>query len=321
LERILVTGATGFVGSHLVEGLLKEGHEVYCLVRNAHNLRWLHGLPVNLIVGDCRKKDLRLPKVDFIYHLAGVVKAIRPSLFYQVNYLGTVNLINSVLRQKLPLKAFVFVSTLAVNGQKTEVITPNDPPYPQTHYARSKWLAEQTLAKFKDVIPIIIFRPTVIYGPRDKELLSYFQVIKQGFAPILNPDGILSFCYVVDVVQALMKVLENDLPSGKVFLLSDGKAYTWQGVINTISEILDKRPFVIKVPKLLTYFFAMGAQFYSHFFKKPLIFSRNKLKEVFQKTWFCDISETQDLLNYKPQYSLAKGMTLTLRWYQIHGWL
>jgi len=162
----------------LVEGLLKEGHEVYCLVRDVHTLRWLRGLPVNLIIGDCRKKDLRLPKVDFIYHLAGIVKAKKPSLFYQVNYLGTVNLIKSVLRQKIPIKAFVFVSTLAVNGQKTQIITPNDPPYPQTHYAKSKWLAEQTLAKFKEALPVIIFRPTAIYGPRDKEFLSYFQIIK-----------------------------------------------------------------------------------------------------------------------------------------------
>lgn len=321
MERILVTGATGFVGSHLVEGLLKEGHEVYCLVRNVHTLRWLHGLPLNLIIGDCREKDLGLPKVDVIYHLAGIVKAKRPSLFYQVNYLGTVNLIKSVLRQKIPIKAFVFISTLAVNGQKTQIITPNDPPCPQTHYAKSKWLAEQTLTKFKETIPVIIFRPTAIYGPRDKEFLSYFQVIKQGFAPILNPDGILSFCYVADVVQALMKVLRNDIPSGKVFLLSDGKAYTWQFVINTISDILNKKPFVIKVPKFLTYFAAMGVEFYSHFLKNPLIFSRNKLKEVFQKSWFCDISETQALLGYKPQYTLAEGMALTLRWYQIHGWL
>jgi nucleoside-diphosphate-sugar epimerase len=322
LERILVTGATGFIGSHLVEALLEKGHKVYCLVRNQHGLRWLKGLPINLVIGNCLESNLELPEIDYVYHLAGIIKTKKIGLFYQVNYLGTINLVKAVLKQKLPLKSFVFVSTLAVNGQPTEkIITQKQLPSPQTHYAKSKWLAEEALIKHKDSLPILIFRPTAVYGPRDKEFLGYFRLMKGGFAPILNSEGIFSFCYVLDVVEALMAVLERDVPSGEIFFVSDGNAYRWQEVIDIIASILDKRPFVFKVPKTVTYLLAVAAEFYNRLAKEPLIFSCDKLKEVFQKNWFCDISKTQALLGYKARYDLTKGIALTLKWYQECGWL
>lgn len=323
MVKILVTGATGFIGSHLVEGLLQKGHKVYCLVRNEKKLRWLQGLPVNLVLGDCQNLvSLKLPPVKVVYHLAGLVKAKSPIYLYQANYLGTLNLIRAILRQKLPLERFIFVSTLAVHGHpQEEIITPQAPPCPLTHYAKSKWMAEQALLSLKKFLPIIIFRPTAIYGPRDKEFLAYMRLIKHGFAPVLNPKGTLSLCYVADLVKALMAALDRDIPSGKVFLISDGRAYTWQTVITTIANILGKQPILIKVPKLLTLSLTLVAEFYNHFAKEPLMFSRDKLKEVLQKTWYCDISDAQTFLNFSPKYSLQKGMETTIKWYQAHHWL
>ncbi|MDL1969816.1 MAG: NAD-dependent epimerase/dehydratase family protein [Candidatus Desulfofervidaceae bacterium] len=323
MKQILVTGATGFIGSHLIEGLLQKGHEVYCLARNKKKLRWLQNLPVNLVVGDCQNlASLNLPSVSVVYHLAGLVKAKSPVHLYQANYLGTLNLIRAILRQRLPLEKFVFVSTLAVHGNpQGEIITSQAPPCPLTHYAKSKWMAEQALLSLKELLPVIIFRPTAIYGPRDKEFLEYMRLVKHGFAPILNPKGTLSLCYVADLIEALMAVLDRNVPSGKVFLLSDGKVYSWQTVITTMANMLGKQPLLIKVPKPLTLSLALAAEFYNHFAKEPLMFSRDKLKEVFQKTWFCDISDAQTFLDFQPKYSLKKGMEITIRWYQQHNWL
>jgi len=323
LKQILVTGATGFIGSHLVEALLQKGHKVYCLVRDEKKLRWLQGLSVTLVVGDCQNfASLNLPPVNIVYHLAGLVKAKFFNQFYQTNYLGTINLVRAILKQRLSLEKFIFVSTLAVHGNpQREIITPQDSPHPLTHYAKSKWLAEQALMSLKEFLPVVIFRPTVIYGPRDKEIWEYVRLVKYRVAPILNPKGTLSLCYITDLVKALISVLDKDISSGKVFLLSDGKAYTWQTVITMMADILGTKPILIKVPKSLALSFAMGAEFYNYFATKPLMLSRDKLKEVFQKTWFCDISDAQTFLGFEPEYSLRKGMEVTIRWYQKNNWL
>ena len=321
--HVLVTGATGFIGSHLVEALLRQGHEVYCLVRDKTRLRWLNGLPVKVIEGDCKEvSSLKLPQVEVIYHLAGRVKAKRPVTFYQVNFYGTINLLKAIVRQRLKLKKFIFVSTLAVHGlPNIKVIRADDPPFAQTHYAKSKYLAEQAVMTYKDVFPVVILRPTAIYGPRDREFLGYLQCIKHGFAPVLNPEGILSFCYVKDLVGFLLAALEKEVPSGRVFLISDGQAYTWKEAVSVIAKQMQKRPLLLKPPKYLISFLAFITEGLSLFLDQPLIFSRDKLKEIFQKSWFCDISETCSLLGYTPRYDLKKGMQETIHWYKKEGWL
>ncbi len=306
-KRVLVTGGTGFIGSHLVEWLLKKNYEVFCLVRNPARLRWLKGLPVYLIIGDCQAKDLRLPQVEVVYHVAGVVKAKRPSLFYNVNYKGTVNLAQAVLKQKLPLKYFIFISTLAVCADSL------------SHYAHSKLLAEKELLKLP--LPLIIFRPTAIYGPRDKEFLSFCRLIKYGLAPILNPEGILSFCYIDDLIEILGAVLEKEIPSKKIFAVSDGKAYSWEEALKIVASALQKRPIYFKIPKKLTYILALIFEKFNIFIKEPIIFNQDKLKEIFHKNWFCDISEIQKLLGYTPKYDLFSGMVKTINWYQRQGWI
>jgi len=304
--QVLVTGGTGFIGSHLVEWLLKDGHEVFCLVRNPLKIKWLNGLPVKLIVGNCCE-PFNLPKVEVIYHVAGVIKAKKPSFFYEVNFKGTMNLAKMILKQRLAVKYFVFVSTLAVCGNNL------------SHYAKSKWLAERELLKLS--LPVVIFRPTAIYGPRDKEFLGWCRLIKYGIAPIFNPSGILSFCYVEDLIQALGAVMKKNDLSGKIFHISDGKAYKWEEALMILSRILKKRPIYVKIPKEISLFLALIAEFLNVFSKEPIIFTRDKLKELFHKNWFCDIADVKDQLDYIPKYDLFSGMVKTINWYQKQGWL
>lgn len=322
MNKILVTGATGFIGSHLVEALLEKGHVVLCLVRDPNNLKWLEKLPVKIIVGDLLENNLILPEVDYVFHAAGLVKARKVDMFYKANYKGTIHLINALLKQQKTLKGFIFISTLAVNGLPTrDIIDDNNIPHPKTHYAKSKWMAENALLKHKHLIPLTIFRPTAIYGPRDRELLNYFRVIKRGIAPILNKKSILSFCYVKDLVKALTASMDKKLPSGEIFFVSDGAGYLWQDVIDISGGIIGKTPLKIKVPHVFAYLIASITKMYSFFSRNSLLFTFDKLKEVFQKTWLCDISKTRKMLDFDPEYNLAEGLKITLRWYSEYGWI
>ncbi len=325
MSKILVTGATGFVGSHLVEALINRGENVYCLVRPNSNLRWLRKLPINLVKGDCTAFSSleSLPSdIEFVFHLAGLIKAKKKTAFYQVNYQGTVNLIKICLIKRWPLKRFIFASTLAVHGSPSNsVIKSSDIPQPLTHYAKSKWLAEKVLLKVCNKLHVIIFRPTAVYGPRDKEFLGYYRLIKAGWAPILNPSGKLSLCYVLDLIQALIKALKANVPSGSVFLISDGRAYTWLGVVKTVANLLGTNPHFIYFPKRLTSIMAMAAETVSKIGRQPIMFGRDKLKEILQDTWICDISNSMHGLGYQPNHSLKDGMAETISWYKAQGWL
>jgi len=325
MSKILVTGATGFVGSHLVEALVNRGEDVHCLVRSNSNLRWLKKLPINLIKGDCTNfSSLKsLPSdVEFVFHLAGLIKAKKKTAFYQVNYQGTVNLIKICLIKRWSLKRFIFVSTLAVHGSPSNsVIRSSDMPNPLTHYAKSKWLAEQALLKVRNKLHVIIFRPTAVYGPRDRELLGYYRLIKMGWAPILNPSARLSLCYILDLIQALIKALKANVPFGSTFLISDGRAYTWSGVVKTVASLLGTSPHFIYFPKRLTSIVAIAAEAVAKISRQPIMFSRDKLKEILQNTWICDISNSIYNLAYQPSYSLKNGMAETISWYKAQGWL
>lgn len=324
MESVLVTGGTGFIGSHLVDALLDKQYKVYCTIRNFNKLKWLENKPVEFIKYNLNSSDIVLPEVDYIYHLAALTKARKKKEFYMVNYEGTVNLIKAINKQSKPPKGFFLLSTLAVNGDiNTDKISIEDAATPESHYAKSKWMAEQEILKYKDIINIVIIRPTVVYGPRDKELLSYFKLIKKsGFAPIFNKDGLYSFLYITDLINMLLLLLKNkNIPSGQIFLMSDGKGYKWNDVINRISQLLCKKVQPIVIPRFFAYFLAIIITSLNYVRREPFILTIDKLKEIFKKGWFCDIKEVKKILKFDPVYDIDKGLQLTFQWYKTNGWL
>ena len=324
MESVLVTGGTGFIGSHLVDALLNKEYKVYCAVRNFNKLKWLRGKSVEFIKYNLYSSDIVLPDVDYVYHLAGLTKARKKIEFYKVNYEGTVNLIKAINKQKKPPKGFFLLSTLAVNGDRNaHKISIEDAATPESHYAKSKSMAEQEILKYKNIMNTVIIRPTVVYGPRDKELLSYFKLIKKsGFAPIFNKNSIYSFLYITDLINMLLLLLENkNIESGQVFLMSDGKGYKWTDVINKISLILCKKVRSIVIPDFIAYFSAMIVTLLNYVRREPFILTIDKLKEIFKKCWFCDIKEARKILKFDPEYDLDRGLQLTFQWYKTNGWL
>jgi nucleoside-diphosphate-sugar epimerase len=323
LKSVLVTGGTGFIGSHLVDALLSKHYKIYCIVRNFNKLKWLEDKPVEFIKSDLSSSNITLPEVDYIYHLAGLTKARKKKEFYSVNYLGTKNLIDAVRKSKKLPKGFFLLSTLAVNGNlNSSKIINEDPASPESHYAKSKWLAEQEILKYKDILNTVIIRPTIVYGPRDKDLYSYFKLIKKkNVAPIFNKDAIFSFLYIADLINMLLLLLERDAPSGQIFLMSDGKGYKWSDIIENISSILGIEVRTIIIPTFLLYIAAIFYSIINYVKRDPFILTIDKLKEVFKKGWFCDIKDIRKILRYDPEYDLRKGFQLTFEWYKTNRWL
>ncbi len=323
MTNVLVTGGTGFIGSHLVDALLEKQCKVYCIVRNVKKLKWLQDKSVEFIKADLNSPDIIIPEIDYVFHLAGLTKAKRNKQFYRVNYEGTANLLSCIKKQKKIPKGFFLLSTLAVNGDVDTIkIKTNDPATPQSHYAKSKWMAEQETLQYKDIMNVVIIRPTAVYGPRDKELFSYFKLMNTyKIAPVINKDGIYSFLYVKDLTNILLLLLERNVPSGQIFLMSDGNGYKWSEVVNKISSLLNINVRPIFISKFITNFLAMFISLFNAFKKEPFILTIDKLKEIFKKSWICDIMGVRNILNYEPQYNLDKGLELTINWYKTNRWL
>jgi nucleoside-diphosphate-sugar epimerase len=324
-ERVLVTGANGFIGSHLVDDLLWKGYEVAALIRESSDLRWLRGKKVELIYGDLVGKE-RLPSLKgfaHIFHLGGITRALRKRDFYRTNHEGTERLID-VARHIRGLKRFVYLSSQAAAGpapverpQKEE-----DPLCPVSPYGKSKLHGEEVVLNCRDKFHVTILRPCAIYGPRDAYMLELFKRISKGYFPVLGRAPIyLSFCYVEDLVQSLLLSVQRDYPSGEVFFIADGERYTLDFFADVVSSILHIKLRKIRIPLWVAWFYATAADGWGLARRRPALFSQSKCAEASQRNWVCDISKAKKQLGFRPRFRLEAGLKVTLRWYREKGWL
>lgn len=320
MARILVTGATGFIGSHLVERLLKEGHEVWALVRRKGLLP--HG--VNVLYGDLVTGELPpLRGFDHVFHLAALTRAVVTDDYYRVNFLGTKRLVEKLLEEGGVKGKFVFLSSLSAQGPTSGLkpSTEEDPPSPVSPYGKSKLQAEEFLQGLSDKLEILIIRPSIVYGPRDTYMLEFFRLIKKGFLPLLKKDQRLSLCYVADLVEALWLSLSAKAPSGEVVCVSDGKAYPLRHIADMVALILGVKYRTIRVPFVIAMGVVLFNELWGRIRKRPPAFGINKFLEAYQEAWVCDIGKAKALLGFKPKYSLKEGLEITLKWYLERGWL
>ncbi len=319
--KALVTGATGFIGSHLTEALLNENFDVYCIVRNSLKLRFLQGLNVKIIQGDCSKKET-IEKInwdfDYIFNLSGITKASHPEEFFQSNYIGTKNLVEVVAERNLSLRRFVHVSSLAAVGpcKDSNPVTENTEPSPVSEYGKSKLLGEKAVKFFEDKIPITIIRPPAVYGPRDSDFLTFFKMIKKGVVLYLT-EGIYSMIYVNDLVKGIITASKSEKAVGETFFIAESQPYNTHQIVEAISEAIGKRPVKIKIPQRIGNFFI---RVFQKFDKKSIINS-DKLKELVQPCWVCNTQKAEQLLGFKTKIKLKEGMECTAKWYRMNQWI
>lgn len=333
MKRILITGASGFIGSFIVEEALRQGMETWAAVRSSSSRVYLNDQRINFIELDLSDEQrlteqLKDHQFDYVVHAAGVTKCINKDDFRRVNTEGTRHLVAALRALRMPIERFVFLSSLSVMGaireqQPYTEIREDDTPQPNTAYGKSKLEAEETLkARSEEQFPYVILRPTGVYGPREKDYFIMAKSIKghSDFAVGYKPQDI-TFVYVKDVVQAVFLALDHG-KTGRTYFLSDGKVYRSATFSNLIRRELGN-PWWIRITApiwILRIVTAVG-DIIGRLSGKAIALNNDKYHILRQRNWRCDIQPAIDELGYQPQYDLERGVRETIAWYKKEGWI
>jgi len=323
---VFVTGANGFVGSFLVERLLKEGAHVKCLVRKTGNLRWLKALKVEYHYGDVtdiNSLEGAFKGVDYVFHAAALKHSSRKSEYLRVNLQGTENLLKIVEKEAVELKKFIFLSSMAVMGYsiREKPLCESDECRPLTFYGESKLRAEKAVLEYKNKFPVTILRPPAVYGPKDEDIYAMFKAVKAGFRPVFGlGEKYISLIYVSDLVEAMLLSALAPKADGKAFIVSEDRCYTWKEIQDTLASILGVKAFTIKIPGAVLFTAAFFAEMFSKTTGVDLLLTTQKVKEL-TGDWVCDVSLAKKELGFSPYYSMEKGMIETVKWYKENKWL
>lgn len=326
-KKVLITGASGFVGYHLIEEALKANLEVYAAIRpnsDKSHLSAFHIQYVNLNYSDipALKQALEDQQYNYIIHAAGTTKAKSKADYNLVNAEYTRNLAKAALEAKINLDKFVFVSSLAALGPLTDLsaeIQDNTPPCPVTNYGASKVLAEQYLAGLTG-LPLLIIRPTAVYGPREKDLFILFNSVNKGLEPHIGRfKQQLSFVYVKDLVKVILKALTVPVVH-KAYNISDGKVYDRYALATYSKKALNRKTFKFHLPVSLVALLAAIMDFiYSNSKNTPTL-NKEKMAELTAVNWACSITNAINELGYVPEYNLENGVMQTIKWYKLNNW-
>jgi nucleoside-diphosphate-sugar epimerase len=333
--NILITGASGFIGSFIVEEALKRGFETWAAMRRSSSKAYLQDKRINFIELNLSSKEqlveqLRGQSFDYVVHAAGVTKCLNKADFRRINTEGTKNLVMALLELQMPLKRFVYLSSLSVFGaireqQPYEEIRETDTPQPNTEYGRSKLEAERWLDSLSPnlgSLDYVILRPTGVYGPREKDYFLMAQSIKQhsDFAVGYKRQDI-TFVYVSDVVQAVFLALEKG-QKGRKYFLSDGQVYQSTTFSDLIHEELG-RPWWIRItaPVWVLRIVTFVGEYVGRFTGKVTALNNDKYHILKQRNWRCDIEPAIRELGYHPEVDLKEGVRRSISWYKENGWL
>ena len=338
--RILVTGASGFIGSFICSEGLEQGYDVWAGMRRTSSSQYLKDERMHfaeLDLGNYERlcQQLRQYRAemggkgwDYVVHAAGATKSLRREGFFKTNTEGTKNLVRALQAEDMVPRRFIFVSSLSIFGAIREKPYPYQPilttdtPVPNTAYGESKWQAEQFLQTVEN-FPYVILRPTGVYGPRERDYFIMAKSIKQhvDFAVGYKPQDI-TFVYVDDVVQAVYKAFDAPNAVGKGYFLSDGEVYDSRRFSDLLQHELGN-PWVlhIKAPLWFLWLVCAVSGTVNRWMGKLTTLNLDKYHILSQRNWQCDICPARRDLGYEPQVLLEEGVRRTVAWYKQEGWL
>lgn len=334
--KILVTGAAGFIGSHLVEDLVHAGHEVISFVLPGEGLRNLQGVSTTIVSGDIRHRDsLRaaITGVDTVYHLAAISRYDRnvtDAEYQAVNVEGTRNVLEMASAAKV--RRFLFTATIEAVGvsQDGQALTEESPQAPRNIYGESKLAGEHLVAGFQGEhgMKTVVVRPPMTYGPREPLLYCrLFGIIQKGFYPLIgNGKALTEFCYVKNQVLGIRLAAERGRAGG-IYFISDPRSYSIEEIVRTIAEVMGVRVITPHIPVPLALLLGLGFEVVSKIlpFYPFLIpqtgrppFSRKTVEWTSQSRLFVDIGRARRELGYQPSYDLVNGIRETVAWCKTH---
>lgn len=334
--RALVTGATGFIGSLLCEELANRDVDVRVLARNPGAFSPSHPKIATLKgdLSDFESLSEALEGVELVFHLAGLTSAVRSRDYFRTNADGTLNLLRAVdekVRAGQVLRRFVHVSSLAA-GAPSITLKPHtefDPSAPASDYGKSKKAGEDHALSFRGRFPVVVVRPPMVFGPRDKQFLALAKIVKKGLVVEVagsNPERtkFYSMIYVRDLVDGLLQAAFASAPSSEshpVYYLAHPSIYSYDQILNEMMKTIGVRATRIKVPFVLARAVAWCLHGLSLFTGKAYPMNPDKLHDLKPDYWICSVDRARKDLGFNPQYDLERGMKETIQWYIREGWL
>lgn len=336
-KRILITGASGFIGSFMAARALSEGLEVWAAVRRSSSRKYLQDprlrfIELNLSSSSELKAQLGThlrthEPFDYVIHAAGATKCRAAKDFFTVNTEGTTRLAATLKETGAlaPQGRLVFISTLGVYGpiheEDRRPIRENDNKKPNTAYGRSKLQAEEGLAKIPG-LNYVVLRPTGVYGPRERDYYLMAQSIRRhvDFSVGFKPQ-FLTFVYVDDLVEAAFRALENGR-SGRAYAITDGHSYTSRAFSDLLQQELGvKHVLHVTAPLWLLRGICHANELLAKLTGRIPTLNTDKCRIMSQRNWECDIHPAREELGYVPQWPLARGVKAAVAWYKQEGWL
>ena len=329
MKKIAITGASGFIGSFLVEEALQKGFDTYAILRSSSSKKYLSDSRINFIdfnLADKAEmikqfKELKSKGIvfDYFVHNAGATKVVKKEDYLKVNFLYTKNLIEALIESGCTPKKFIYMSSLAAYGPGDPIsglpIKESDTPRPLSLYGKSKLASEKYIRSLSN-FPFIIIRPTGVIGPRDTEFISFYKTINRSIEPYIgSPNQLLTFIYIKDLVRMIFKAIDSDVVNRSYFA-TDGISYTGEELAAVVKKVLSKKTVRIVFPKMVIKPIAYLSEHVSRMFGKPSILNTEKYKEFTALNWLCDSTPAETDLNFKAEYDLKKGVEESVLWFK-----
>lgn len=331
---ILITGGTGYIGSFLVEALISRGEHVRCLVERKSDITYLRNLGVELVYGDLLDKELlreAVTNVNIVYHLAALVDPFKvfhslqalSRMYYKINVIGTMNLVEVCLDSKI--QKFIYYSSVAVTGFGA-VFTESSPCNPFTDYAKSKLEAERFLLDsfIYKKFPVVIIRPGSVYGPRNKQWLTIFKLVRRGIFPFIGKgDNSMPICYIDNVIKATL-LIEEKGKLGEIYFLVDDSC-NFRELVQTIAKIMRVNLFTLYFPKNIIYAIAHLKEIFENIvqfriYPFCLDLGINAVRK-YSTNWVCSNDKIKKELGYAPEVDLKEAIYRLFVWYKENGFL
>lgn len=322
--KILITGASGFIGGHLAEYFSQRDHEVVAMIRRTSDKRLLESLPVKLVysdVTDIASLEDALAGIDWVIHTAGLTRALNLREFEAVNSIGTQNLLEVCIKQNV--KRVVHISSQAAAGASDtkDAVTEADPPKPISDYGKSKLLGEKIVETFMDNLPITIVRPPAVYGRRDTDNFPYFKIVNKGLLPVLGFDEkYFSFCYIDDLLDGIRLTLETADAVNQTYFICHKAYCSWDKFGKILSDELGKSVVKIVIPEFAMISLSYISESAITLFRRPFPFRKQKVEEMRQKYWVCSPDKAMRELGFQPS-DMDTKIRETTQWYLENGWL
>jgi nucleoside-diphosphate-sugar epimerase len=326
--RFLVTGGTGFIGSHVVELLLANGWDVVCPVRNPSSPRNLCGTRARIIPLDGIECALReMHELDYVIHVAGATRALSYQGYYQANVELTRNLLALLARSpsRTSLKRFILVSSQAASGPSIDSLAfriESDPPSPVSLYGRSKLEAEHVVASYSGDLPVTIVRPSTVFGPRDVDVLGVFKCARYRVAPcIAGPDRLVSIIYVQDLVDGIVSAALSPRAKGQTYFLANCEPVIWRQFALRVAHVMGYKATAFPVPLPVMRLAARAGDLVGRIKGIPPPLGSEKLQDITQLAWICSSEKAHRDFGWQPVVPLDEAIRQTAAWYREQEWV